>query len=131
MDGLYYAGNFQRGEWRGKGTLGIPNGDTVVGEWNGNKIITATYNKGNFFALPRLVDFFCWGLNLLRPVRAIYTSGLERIQKEEDKSLFTSDQKWVGFFQDLLDPANPPLISNVTTHELIEAFKYVSKKFKN
>ncbi len=86
--------------------------------------------KGNSLQVQSSFSKHSFLLTLFRTARAIFTSGLERVQKEEDKSLFTSDQKWIGFFSEVLDPNNNPLhLANVTPPELFEAFKYVSEFF--
>ena len=35
------------------GSILLPNGDKIDGEWKGDQIIKATYTKGNTFKLPK------------------------------------------------------------------------------
>eukprot|EP01125_Pyxidicula_operculata_P003603 TRINITY_DN1472_c2_g1_i1.p1 TRINITY_DN1472_c2_g1~~TRINITY_DN1472_c2_g1_i1.p1 ORF type:complete len:1025 (+),score=284.86 TRINITY_DN1472_c2_g1_i1:130-3204(+) len=93
-DGTYYEGTFEKDERKGKGKLCLPNGDVILGEWNGIKVSNATYYTRKFTDVPR-------------PLRAIFLSNVTAVQRTEDKSLFTSVYKWSAFVEKATQSITP------------------------
>lgn len=119
-DGTYYEGGYLHDEKKGKGKLCLPNGDVVVGDWSDNKVTGAVYHTRKFTDVPR-------------PLRAIFLANVTEVQKTEDKSLFTSSDKWLEFVKTALDVISPETceVSKIFTTIAVEgkAGENLQKKF--